>query len=129
MPNLDPYDALKVHKSKVVISCNQDISIDRQSGIAMRDLFKKLERGVLDTRKVPDITFVGEEGIDANGLTKEFFTLIMNALASGKGGYILFEGEIDHLVPVNSEEFYQSGFLSMLASLLACQYSTVMLVL
>lgn len=128
MPNLDPYDSSKVHKSKVVIPCNQDISIDRQSGIVLRDLFKKLKRGVLDTRKVPDKTFVGEEGIDADGLTKEFFTLIMSALASGKGGYILFEGEIDHLVPVNSEEFYQSGFFK-LASLLACQYSTVMLVL
>ena len=89
MANLDPYDALKVHKSKVVIPCNQDISIDRQSGIVLRDLFKKLKRGVLDTRKVLDITFVGEEGIDADGLTREFFTLIMSALASGKGGLYL----------------------------------------
>lgn len=118
MPNLDPYDASKVHKSKVVIPCNQDISIDRQSGIVLRDLFKKLKRGVLDTRKVPDITFVGEEGIDADGLTKEFFTLIISALASGKGGYILFEGEIDHLVPVNSEAFYQSGFFKYAGQLI-----------
>ena len=29
----------------------------------------------------------------------------MNAVAGGTGGYVLFEGETDHLVPVNSEEF------------------------
>lgn len=129
MPNLDPYDALKVHKSKVVIPCNQDISIARQSGIVLRDLFKKLKRGVLDTRKVPDITFVGEEGIDAAGLTKEFFTLIMSALASGKGGYILFEGKLITWFPLTVKNFIKVAFSSMLASLLACQYSTVMLVL
>ena len=53
--HLDPYDALKVHKSKVVIPCNQDISLDRQSGTVLRDLFKKLKQGMLDTGKVPDL--------------------------------------------------------------------------
>lgn len=51
-----------------------------------------------------------EEGIDEEGLTKEFFSLVMNALAGGTGVYVLFEGETDHLVLVNSKEFYQSGF-------------------
>lgn len=110
MPHLDPYDALKVHKSKFVIQYNQDISVDRQSRIVLGHLFKKLKQGMLDTRKVPDVTFVREEGIDAEGLTNEFFSLVMNALAGGTRGYVLFEGETDHLVPVNSEEFYQSGF-------------------
>lgn len=101
---------LKVHKSKVVNQYNQDISVDRQSRIVLGDLYKKLKQGMLDTRKVPDVTFVREEGIDAEGPTKEFFSLVMKALADGTGGYVFFEGETDHLVPVNSEEFYQSGF-------------------
>ena len=109
MPHLDPYDALKMHKSKAVIPCSQDISIDCQSGIVLRDLFKKLKRGMLDTREVPDVTFVGEEGIGAEGLTKEFSSLVMNALAGGTGGYVLFEGETDHLVPAYSEESEESG--------------------
>lgn len=95
MPHLDPYDALKVHKSKVVIPCNQDISVDCQSGIVLRDLFKMLKRGMLDTREVLDVTFVREEGIDAEGLTKDFFSLVMNVLAAGTGGYVMFEGEIN----------------------------------
>ena len=95
MPHLDPYDALKVHKSKVVIPCNQDISVDCQSGIVLSDLFKMLKRGMLDTREVLDVTFVRGEGIDAEGLTKEFFSLVMNVLAAGTGGYVMFEGEIN----------------------------------
>jgi len=39
-----------------------------------------LKRGQLDIKKVPDVTFTKEEGIDAEGLTKEFFTLVMDAL-------------------------------------------------
>ena len=51
---------------------------------------------------------MGEEGIDADGLTKEFFTLVMDALRSGTGGYVMFEGADAHLLPVLSEEFHQS---------------------
>ena len=71
-----------------------------------RDFFKKFKRGDLDIKKVPDVTFIGEEGIDAEGLTKEFFTLVINALTSGTGGYIMFKGGSDHLVPVISEEYH-----------------------
>ena len=53
---------------------------------------------------------MGEEGIDADGLTKEFFTLVMDALRSGTGGYVMFEGADAHLLPVLSEEFHQSGY-------------------
>ena len=70
----------------------QEILINRQCGIMLRDLFKKFKRGDLDIKKVPDVTFIGEEGIDAEGLTKEFFTLVMNALTSGTGGYRMFQG-------------------------------------
>lgn len=60
-----------------------------------------------------------EEGIDEEGLTKEFFSLVMNALAGGTGVYVLFEGETDHLVLVNSEEFYQSGFFKYAGHLIS----------
>ena len=49
----------------------------------LQDLFKQFKRGDLDIKKVPDATVIGEEGIDAKGLTKELFTLVMNALTSG----------------------------------------------
>ncbi|CAH3194206.1 unnamed protein product [Porites evermanni] len=110
MCHLDPYDAIKLHKSRVLSLGTQEILINHQCGIMLRDLFKKFKRDDLDIKKVPDVTFVGEEGIDAEGLTKEFFTLVMNALTSGTGGYIMSEGGSDHLVPVISEEYHQSGY-------------------
>ena len=70
-------------------------------------------------KKVPDVTFIGDEGIDAEGLTKEFFTLVMNALTSGPAGHIMFEGGSDHLVPVISEECYQSGYFRFAGQLIA----------
>lgn len=79
---MDPYNAIQLHKSKFVNSSIQEIHITRQSGIIIRDLFKKLKQGELDIQKVPDITFVGEKGNDAYGLMKEFFTLLMNELTS-----------------------------------------------
>ena len=85
----------------------------------LRDFFKKFKRSDLDIKKVPDVTFIGDEGIDAEGLTKEFFTLVMNALTSGTGGHIMFEGGSDHLVPVISEECYQSGYFRFAGQLIA----------
>ena len=57
MSHPDPYDAIKVHKSKVLNASNQKIFINRQSGTILRDLFKKLKQGELDVKKVPDITY------------------------------------------------------------------------
>ena len=85
----------------------------------LRDFFKKFKRSDLDIKKVPDVTFIGDEGINAEGLTKEFFTLVMTALTSGTGGHIMFEGGSDHLVPVISEECYQSGYFRFVGQLIA----------
>ena len=75
-------------------------------------------RGDLDIEKVPDVTLISDEGIDAGGFTKEFFTSVMNASTSGNGGYMMFEGGSDHLVPVISEEYYQSGYFTFVGQLI-----------
>ena len=85
----------------------------------LQDFFKKFKRGDLGIKKVPDVTFIGDEGIDAEGVTKEFFTLAMNALTRGTGGHTMFEGGSDHLVPVISEECYQSGYFRFVGQLIA----------
>ena len=116
---MSPLEALEFHKRRVVKSSSQDIFIIWNSSTFMRDLFKKLKRGELDIAKVPDITFIGEPGIDADGLTKEFFVLVTHALSDGYGGYVLFEGAQDHMVPVISEEFHQSGYFRYVGQLIA----------
>lgn len=114
---LDPKEALEYHKIRFVDGQRQDITVNRHTGI-IRDLFKMLKRGELDIRKTPDVTFYGEEGIDAKGLTKEFFNLVMSELKNGRG-YMIFEGAHDHLVPVISEEYLNSGFFRYVGKLIA----------
>lgn len=70
----------------------QNVSVDRQSGMIVRDLFKMMKRGEMDIRRQLDVEFLNEDGLDAGGLTKEYLNLIMDSEATGKGGLILFEG-------------------------------------
>ena len=108
---MDPTTALITHKTSVLDSSNiQELHINRNSNSIIRDLFKKLKRKEIVAKKKLDVTFIGEEGIDAEGLTKEFFSIVMNSLKCGTGGYVLFEGSEDHLLPVISEEYHQSGY-------------------
>lgn len=117
---MEPQEALRSHGQRNTISGSyQDLVVDRHSSTIIRDLFKKFKRGELDIRKTPDVTFLGEDGIDAFGLTKEFFHLVMNAIKNGQGGYILFEGQQDHLVPVICEEYNQSGYFRYVGMLIA----------
>ncbi len=117
---ISPTDALNKHKLCVLnYSKTQEIHIYRNSECILRDVFKKMKRGEVDAKSMVDITFIGEEGIDADGLTKEFFTIIMNSLNSGTGGYVLFEGASDHLLPIINEEYHQSGFFKYVGQLIA----------
>lgn len=51
-----------------------------------------LKRGEIDIRRQLDVEFLNEDGLDASGLTKEYLNLVMDSMATGKGGLILFEG-------------------------------------
>ena len=75
--HISPTDALNKHKLIVLNSSKvQEIYINRNSDSILRDVFKKMKRGEVDAKAMVDITFIGEEGIDAEGLTKEFFPLL-----------------------------------------------------
>ena len=63
MCHLDPYDAIKLHKSRVLSLGTQEILINRQCGIMLRDLFKKFKRGDLDIKKVPDVILNVKKGL------------------------------------------------------------------
>jgi hypothetical protein len=112
-------DALARHKLSVLDNACQEVFVNRSSDSILRDVFKKLKRGEIEVTKMFDVTFIGEEGIDARGLTKEFFTIMMNSLKCGSGSYIPFEGSDDHLLPVISKEYHQGGFFNYAGQLIA----------
>jgi len=47
-------------------------------------------------KKVPDVEFEGEDGMDASGLTREYLYLLMSKIRGGDGTTILFEGQPGH---------------------------------
>ena len=97
----------------------QFISIQRSSKTIIKDLIKEYKRGTIDIRKTPDIEFLGEEGIDASGLTREFSHLIMTSISEGKGGFVFFEGEKDHLLPVHCTEYVSSQYFLYVGKMIA----------
>ena len=48
------------------------------------------------------VEFVGEAGVDAGGVTREFFHLLMERLKNQGVSINLFEGQVGHLVPINN---------------------------
>ena len=98
-----PDKSLARYQAKMVSHSprRQLITVQRSSNNIMRDVLREYKRGSFDIQKVPDAEFIGEEGIDAKGLTREFSHITMSCLREGKGGIAFFEGEMDHLLPVH----------------------------
>ena len=62
----------------------------------------------LNFRVAPDVNFIGEEGIDAEGLTREFLTALMAAIRCGENSIAMFEGQYPNLLPVHSTDYLSS---------------------
>lgn len=66
-------DRLTAYLSRIVKhGQEQSISISRKSTTILADLIKLHKRG-LDIQLKPDVEFLGEDGVDASGPTREFF--------------------------------------------------------
>lgn len=116
-----PEEAVDIYRKRTVetSSYRPELVVDRHSPTLVRDLFKKLKRDELNLTKEPDITFLGEDGIDANGLTKELCHMIVQGLRDGSKGYVLFEGQPDHLLPIHCEEHIQSNLFVYTGQIIA----------
>ena len=118
------HQACAMYRRNVIkVSSNRpELIIDRKSPLLIRNLFKKLKRGELQLCEQPDVSFVGEEGIDATGLTKELAYMIVDGLRKGNKGYMLFEGEANHMLPIHCEEYVQSKLFVYAGQLIAFSF-------
>ena len=118
MTVIEPPDKSLARYQAKMVSDNprrQLIAVQRSLNNIIRDVLKEYKRGSLDIQKVPDVEFIGEEDIDAKGLTREFSHIMMSCLREGKGGIAFFEGEVDHLLPVHVASNYFSYVGKMIA--------------
>ena len=82
-------------------------------------MFGVFKCGSFNLQAKPNAVFSDEAGIDADGLTRELCHMIMASLRDGKSGILLFEGEIDHLIPVHSQEYVASKYFVYAGKLIA----------
>lgn len=116
-----PEVALKEFRERVIDKSApaQIITASHSSCSVVRDMFRPLKRGGLHLKATPNVIFRDEEGMDADGLTRELCHMVMANMTDGKGGIVLFEGEMDHLVPVHSEEYIASDYFKYAGKLIA----------
>lgn len=81
----------------------QKISINR-SDIYLKTTLIQHKRGQIDISYFPEVTFEnGEEGMDADGPKREYFYILLDRSIRGEGSIQLFEGDINHKIPVHNE--------------------------
>eukprot|EP00112_Aurelia_sp_Birch-Aquarium-sp1_P009558 Seg209.2 transcript_id=Seg209.2/GoldUCD/mRNA.D3Y31 product="G2/M phase-specific E3 ubiquitin-protein ligase" protein_id=Seg209.2/GoldUCD/D3Y31 len=102
-------------------SDHQILNIQRAD--LLRQCIRMLKQKRLNLTQSPDVNYVGEDGIDADGLKREFLTSLMSSIRDGEGSIALFEGEFPHLVPVHSTDAIASNLFFCIGQLIA--YSVV----
>ena len=89
-----------------------DMLIDRSKDIVQQTI-RKYKNPLFDITKALNISFQGEVGLDAEGLTREFFHLLMNRFQKPTGSLDLFEGTGGHLVPITNYDYLSGGFFCL----------------
>lgn len=97
------------------IGCNLELEVDRNTDF-LKQMLRKYKNPGFDITKHLSIEFKDEMGLDAGGVTREYFHLLMERLKQGPGGAInLFEGQLGHLVPIHNNYDVLSGALFVLS--------------
>ena len=84
------------------------MSFDRNKDIFEQAL-GKYKNPSFDLKRPLNVTFEKEPGIDAGGITREYFFSLMKSLAKKTGSPDLFEGTNGHLVPMHNYDFLSGG--------------------
>ena len=86
--------------------------MDRKAKDFLESVFAEYEKARERVLRRPlEITFEGEEGVDAGGLTKEFFHLAFEAVVSRTyKDCPMFEGKRGHFIPSAATEHLVNGY-------------------
>ena len=80
---------------------------------------RKYKNTLFDITKPLNVSFNNEPGLDAGGLTREYFHLLMGRLHRPIGNCLdLFEGTSGHLVPINNYDFLSGGLFILVGQMI-----------
>ncbi len=118
---MSPLHAIATFRDRAVdySAPEQRIVASHDSSLILRTMFRLLKSGNFNLQAKADVVFSDEAGIDADGLTRELCHMVMASLRDGKGGISLFEGKIDHLIPIHSQEYVASKYFVYAGRLIA----------
>ena len=88
--------------------CEIDLEVDRENDL-LKQMLRKYKNPGFDVTRPLCVEFVGEAGVDAGGVTREFFHLLMERLKKQGVSINLFEGQVGHLVPINNYDVLSGG--------------------
>lgn len=113
--------ALNSYRLQILGTGTQVITIDRQSPNFLKKVIRMYKRPGFCLKSIPEIEFENERGIDAGGLTREFFHLVLTRMSNGDSntGITLFEGATDHIVPIHCSSSLDSGLFHLFGKFLA----------
>ena len=121
MEELTTVEDVIISYKKQVIYGSEYIDINRMQISMLQQLMKMYKNPKLNLKKMPDITFSGEQGADMGGPTKEFFQNGLSSLTRMDPLYNiqLFGGKQGHLVPICGVDAVASGCFEMAGKLVA----------
>ena len=97
-----------------------DLHINREKDI-LPQIIRKYKNSQFDITKPLNVEFVGvgEKGVDARGITREYFYFLMERLKQRSSGGITFlEGELDHFVPIHDYDLLSSGMFIIMGKMI-----------
>ena len=115
-----PANSLKAFIEAAVkpFGCDLDVEVDRNTDI-LKQMLRKYKNPSFDITKRLCIEFVDELGIDAGGVSREYFHLLMERLKQGPGGAInVFEGLPGHLVPIHNYDVLSGGLFILVGKMI-----------
>ena len=94
-----------------------DVSVNRDKDI-LQQVVRKYTHLEFDITKSLNVSFVNELGVDAGGLTREYFYLVMHHLQMSNASLGFFEGCKGHLLPVHNYDFVSGGLFVIIGKMI-----------
>lgn len=95
-----------------------DVQVDRNSDM-LKQMIRKYKHPDFDITKPLNVQFVDEIGVDAGGVTREFFHLLMERVQGAcTGGISLFEGRTGHLLPIHDYDLLSGGLFLLVGKII-----------
>ncbi len=93
-----------------------DVHINRNTDL-LPQVLRKYKNTAFDITKPLNVCFVDEPGLDAGGVTREYFHLLMRRLQTPADSLNLFEGLNGHLLPIHNYDILSGGIFVLVGKM------------